>query len=377
MPKKILLVVRWPVGGIRTYMRYVYTKMDKDKYSFTVIGPDISEFEVLASDLERINAKYVPVNTRGFYGRFIKKIFAELVFGNYDLVHSHGFTSGVLTSPIASIARTPHVMTSHDVLRTHQFKGLRGYFKKLVLSTVLPLIDAIQSVSHDAEQNLVEFIPKLKRHPQKLLVIPNGIEIERFADITSRPLRKELGLPDDTFLIGFLGRFMSQKGFDVLVDAVELLSQENGLPKVPIVIGVGSGGFFREDQQMMLERNLGHYFRFIKFEANIASLLSGLDLVVMPSRWEAAGLVAMEALVAGIPLIGTNCLGLREVLANTPATVVEVDNAKQLARAMIDYMETPKKEYFKNFVEEAKQRFNAANTAYTLESLYNRLFKDE
>lgn len=80
---------------------------------------------------------------------------------------------------------------------------------------MLPLIDVIHSVSNDANNNLLDFIPVLKKR-KNCMAISNGVEVERFKGSEKRDLHMELNLPGDAFLIGFMGRFMSLKGFNYL-----------------------------------------------------------------------------------------------------------------------------------------------------------------
>ena len=84
-----------------------------------------------------------------------------------------------------------------------------------------------------------------------MIAIPNGIEVEPFLHAEERDLRGELGLPPETFLIGFLGRFMSQKGFRYLVDALEQVKEHNLLkePLLSLTFGQPDDGFIREEKK--------------------------------------------------------------------------------------------------------------------------------
>src|SRR5690606_14945869 len=104
---------------------------------------------------------------------FTLKVAGELRSGKYDLVHSHGFTSGVCTALSAKLKRTRHLMTSHDVINENQFHGAKGKVKRQVFGTLLNMIDAVHSVSHDAQKNLLEFFPALSHRERKCFVIPN------------------------------------------------------------------------------------------------------------------------------------------------------------------------------------------------------------
>lgn len=375
-PKKILLIVRWPGGGIRTFIRYVYHNIDVSKWHLTILAPESEGLNIIKQDLLGIGAKYISVAgipSDGSSGALIllKKTFKELRNNNYDLVHSHGFISGACAAIPSLINHLPHIMTSHDVINENQFFGLKGKIKKIVLGGVFRLINQIHSVSHDAHNNFIENFPIFKTS-DKCIVIPNGIEIERFNEAEMRDLKSETGTDEGFFLIGFLGRFMSQKGFKYLIEAIEIL-KKNELPLKPVVITFGDGGFASRDKKHIRDIGLEDHFRFMPFTPNIASTIKGLDLIAMPSLWEACPLQPMEALVCGTPFVGTDCVGLREVLENTPAITVPKANSKELAQAIIREILDHRKSIFLDFKEEAARRYDVAKTRSSIFQLYEKL----
>jgi len=364
---KILFVIRWPVGGIRTFIRYVYRNFDFRKYSFTIIAPDVPELRILLTDLDGLDVLYVPLGKNPSNISFFRAVSKTIISGKFDLIHSQGFTAGICSILGSLLTQTPHILTSHDVFRADQFKGVKGYIKKKALLFALPTIDLIHSVSHDAQQNLTEYVPSLKIFKKKLIVIQNGIEVERFLNSNKQDLRKKLDLPDNTFLIGFLGRFMSQKGFVYLIDAMKILCNSSGLSKKPVVLAFGGGAFIREEKQDVMEKGLKSSVYFMPFTPDVSATISGLDVVAMPSLWEACGLVAIEAMVSGVPIIGTDCIGLREVLKDTPATVVPMKDSHALADALMREMHNPSQLKAILFKEEAARRFDVKKQSKELE----------
>jgi glycosyltransferase involved in cell wall biosynthesis len=366
----ILVVIRWPVGGMRTFIRYVYRRFDPSRYKITILLPQYSEHEALIEDLKELKPEYIVLRPHFSILQFFVCLFRVLKNNRIDLIHSHGLTAGVLCALPARLSRTKHIMTSHDILLSKQFLGLKGLLKKKVLSILLSKIDVIHSVSNDAQNNLLEFVPRLKKRANRCVMIPNGIEIEHFQGDEKRDFHRELNLPKDTFLIGFLGRFMSQKGFVYLIEAVELLVKKTGIPKRPVVLAFGYGGFIREDRECIKIKDLEKYFHFLPFTPNVSPTLKGLDVVVMPSLWEACGLLAMEAMVAGVPLIGTECIGLREVIKGTPTVMIPVKNGAALAEALSNEINHPSKKRAEAFQKEAAQRFDIKEHTATHENIF-------
>jgi glycosyltransferase involved in cell wall biosynthesis len=373
--RKVLLVVRWPVGGIRTFLRYVYRNFDPDRWHFTIIAPEIDELKVLVDDLSGLDIEYRPIEKKPSAMTFLLCIASHLLKNRYDLVHSHGFTSGMCAALPTYLWRIPHLMTSHDVINANQFSGLKGRIKQKGMAVLLRLVNKIHSVSYDAENNLLKYFPELAKRERKCVVIQNGIDVERFLAAEPRDLRGELGLADNTFLIGFMGRFMAQKGFRYLVDAMALLRDEKDLPKRPLVLTFGDGGFIRQEKQTIEERALEDYFHFMPFAPNVAGTIKGVDVVVIPSLWEACPLLPMETFVCGIPVIGSDCIGLREVLQKTPAKLVKSKNSRMLADAIKEEITVSRKNIFVSYIDMAIGRFDVKSQSKELKQIYYSMLK--
>lgn len=361
--KRILLVVRWPVGGIRTFMRYVYTRFDPEQWHFTIVAPDHSELDELADDLKNCDVDFVLTESRPSAFKYGLTIFKQLVTQRFDLIHSHGFTSAICAALPSRLMFCKHIITSHDILNAEQFVGVAGQLKHLALNAALRTASVVHSVSHDAQDNLLSFFPSLRK--RESIVIPNGIEVERFLQASPKNL-----CSDDAFLIGFFGRFMSQKGFRYLVEAIELLASDATLTRQPLVLAFGWGGFVEREKREIKEKGLEKYFRFMPFEPNVAGAIKGVDVVVMPSLWEACGLLAMETLVCGTPLIATDCIGLREVVAGTPAIQIPLRDARTLANEVSRMMKGDCVENFKDFSTKAAMKYDVKYQAAEIMHLY-------
>lgn len=371
-PVNVLLVVRWPVGGIRTFLKYVYQNFPDHRFQFSFVGADTEGTQTLRSDLDGLFVRWelFPEDGAEISGCF-RAVRRVLNDSKFDLVHAHGFTSAVASIIPARIAGVPVVCTSHDVLNAEQFSGWKGQMKKLLLGLALMGCRNVHSVSFDAQTNLTAAFPMIRKH--KSVVIPNGIQSSRFLAAEQKDVRAELGLAKDQIIIGFFGRFMAQKGFSVLVDAVERLKGE-GRPLPISVLCVGSGGFIREEKAELQRRGLSDAFHFVPFTPDIASYLKGCSVVVMPSRWEACGLLAMEALTAGVPFVGSDCIGLREVIEGTPAVKVRTGDSKSLADGILEAVKIGPGP-FEVFAPLAAKKFDVEHTAKGIQLLYQRVLE--
>ena len=365
---RVLMSSLHPVGGIRTYLRYVFGQANFADVEITLLAPgeDVPGYFSEYMPRDRFVVETVSLDRRDL-ARAIRK---RLSRGKYDLLHSHGLRTGVA----GEIARTgkdvPHLVTIHDVFLPSMFHGARGKAARFGLNIILRRCDLIHTVSEDCGINFREFMPHVRE--ERVRVVANGIDTSRFSDAIPIDARKYFGVDDATFMFGFFGRFMAQKGFRTIVDAVERIDR-SGPTRAFRVVTFGWGGFIREDYQYLQDKGLGHYFVQHPGTDEPERWMKAMDAVLMPSRWEACGLVGMEALAAGVPIIGANCLGLREVFAGSPAMVITPGNPGDLAAAMSDMFGTNRKQEFRSYAPTAMDRFDVSKCAAGIRSLYDEL----
>jgi len=374
---RILVPIRHPVGGIRTYLKYTYRHLDKDLYEFTLLAPYKDFLERLKKDLNGLNLKTVYTGREASALSMLSAMFKNLYLNKYDLIHSQGFTAGIITVFANLLWKIPHLMTSHDVFRDDLFYEKFSFLQKKIMEIIFKNVTIIQSVTYDAQNNLLQYLPGLKVNSKKLIVIRNGVDIEEFLERDSKK-RQEIFIHknNDQFVIGFIGRFMPQKGFIYLIEIVNHLSKLIRTDqKFKVVCVGGYGGFIREYKKAIGESGLMNYFEFIDFQENVNSVLRQMNILAMPSLWEAYGLVAVEALLCGTPIVTFSCIGLREILNDTPAIMVPVRDSEAMAREIVkvinDYQNV--KYQFDAFVPEAKRRFDVRAAAYSLERVFKGL----
>lgn len=374
--KNILLVVRWPVGGIRTYIKYVFSGPEFVDSRITVVAPDVGG---LRSQFGTVfpAQRFAYVSCEDSVSGLLRATWCLLKQGNFDLINVQGFTSAIATllPSLVHGAGISRVLTVHDVLHSGQFSGIKGRVKRWIMAQVLKRYQCIIPVSHDCRDNMVSFLPEVMA--TRIHTILNGVSVERLTASQPLDLRHALGVDDSVLLIGFMGRFMAQKGFRYLVDAIELLLREPNLRRRPLVTCYGSGGFYREEKVAIEARGLGDYFRFFDHIEDVGAAMKALDVVVMPSLWEACPLLPMEVLICGTPLIASNCIGLREVVADTPAWVVPQADATALAHALCEVASDNRGAEFSAYAPLAAQRFDVATTRAALAALYVELLEGQ
>jgi glycosyltransferase involved in cell wall biosynthesis len=182
-------------------------------------------------------------------------------------------------------------------------------------------------------------------------------------------------VPEGTALVGFLGRFMPEKGFPLLLEAAARLGAEGGVPPFHLA-AFGSGDYRREYRREAGRLGLAAAVTLLDFVPDVRPVLREMDLVVVPSLWEASSLVSMEAMALGVPVLGSDCPGLREVLRCTPSRTVRAGDAGALADGLRAALQLPRAAEARAFAAEARARFDNAPSARRLASLFAELVQE-
>ena len=187
------------------------------------------------------------------------------------------------------------------------------------------LADAITTFSRATEDILVQTPisrSRIERIPCGIAVPPNLIE--------RTDARRELGLDEDTFVVGCVARLVSHKGVDILIDAMDT----EALHESTLVI-VGDGPIRGELEQRAA--SVPHLdVRFLGRVKSVDDVLAACDVFALPSRLEGFGLVYVEAAMHGVPSVGTKVGGIPDaVIDGVTGLLVDVDDVDAFRRALV------------------------------------------
>ncbi|MGA5703661.1 glycosyltransferase [Peterkaempfera bronchialis] len=232
--------------------------------------------------------------------------------GGYDLVHTHLYRAclyGRLAARLAGVRAI--VATEHSLLdgriegrpTTPAVRALYLAAERLGSTTV--------AVSAEVEGRLAAWgVP-----PHRLHLLPNGIDAARHTRPTAsraalrQTLRAELGLPQQAHVVGGVGRLVPGKRFQVLVDALALLTARRAA-REPWLLLVGDGPERAALQRRARLAGVGHRTVLTGERDDVPDLLTAMDVLAAPSTRETFGLAVLEGLAAGLPVRYTCCPAL-------------------------------------------------------------------
>ena len=375
--KRVLVPVANPLGGIRTYMLYNLKPICKQGFHFTFLSKKGSTFDTFQQDVvDWPGVDFISIPKDGSYW---KTIHAALKTKRFSLIHSQGLRAGTEAAVANFFTTTPHLITLHDVIvPQNDVPGKFKWLKKKISGFFTRRATCIIPVSRDCAENHLGHFPCWKNGPCKIEAISNGINVkgllesrDAFCHSGYPSLRQEHNVADNVVLGGFFGRFMPQKGFKYLLEALSELARRGYQDRFRLFATKDNHGYRNETIRSVAERpEVAPMVHFIEPVADIAPILSQMDVLVMPSLWEACPILPMEAMVLGIPVIGSDAIGLREVLRETPSITPPKENAIALANAIEQFINNPFTEKAKSFEVEAQKRFDVKTAAEKLVSLY-------
>jgi len=189
------------------------------------------------------------------------------------------------------------------------------------------------------KENVLE---RTKIKKDKIIVIPYCIELDRFQNIneTKESIRADLNIPQDAFLIGIIGRFEPGKGQHLLIEALRIL-KEKGIEAHALLAGENTHhvpDLLKNAKDYGLEKQV-HLTGYIK---EVQRMYKALDIYAMASCAETFGMVTVEAMAAGIPIIGAKAGGTAYLIKeNNTGLFFQNENAEDLADKIVILKENP------------------------------------
>jgi D-inositol-3-phosphate glycosyltransferase len=255
----------------------------------------------------------------------------------YDLIHSHYWLSGRVGRLAQDRWYTPHVVMFHTT----------GVAKRVACGQERePLLRLIaeRRLAHSSDRILAaterekELLVRYFRMPgEKIGVVPCGVDLERFQPVSRDLARKELGLPNDQFVVLYVGRFAPVKGLERLVAAASHLRSRRELSF--LIIG-GEGRKARSSAELSRLAQRASVEDIVRLQGRVEHELlplyySAADVLVIPSYYESFGLVALESLACGTPVIATR-VGAMDTLIQDGKTglLVESPSPRSFASAI-------------------------------------------
>jgi glycosyltransferase involved in cell wall biosynthesis len=240
-----------------------------------------------------------------------------------DLLHVNEFGWNLDLVMGAALARIPIVLHVQNPLSV-EFRNLHRFLAAKVIF--------VSAKQRDETRHLHRVLPKT-------MVLHNAIDVARFTG--ARSIRRELGFDESHIIVGTIAQIAHYKGIDVVLNVARVLCPRVSALRF-IVIGrprVGEEELAAKLFQAAENPELQGRVRFLGRRADIPELLASMDMFLLPSREEPFGIVVLEAMASGLPVVASRVGGIPEIIpSDEMGLLVPTDAPSAVADALTELM---------------------------------------
>lgn len=338
------------VSGAEGLLLMILSRLDRGRFEPVVVCPGqeslatmVSTFGVPVETVPSLEARftwradYLVRYLKSFY-QVISQVRRKVISIKPDLIHANSIRSGLVATAATIGLRTTVVWHLHDLLPRHPFSSVIRAFAWL--SGRARMIAVSSAV---ADNFRGAFFPLRKR----ISVILNAIDLDKFQPVLIAKQEKhdELQLSKAEPVIGIVGQITPRKGQLELLRAFSQVLVD--LPRAMLLI-VGAPLFNRDDEYLALlnqsaaEMGVAQNVRVLGSRLDVAAIMQALDLLVINSSAEPFGLVALEAMACGTPVLATATGGLTEIIEHAKnGWLVSLRDERALAAAIVSLCRQP------------------------------------
>ena len=233
----------------------------------------------------------------------------------YDVVHSHYWLSAWVGRELSQAINVPHVVTFHT-LSLIKMQSRAGEIEQ----TERPVVEAEVMATAD---RIIAFSPHERdamarlygADARKVSLVPCGVDLEVFRPLDQKSVRSRLGLNGEKILL-YVGRVEPIKGLDLLVETAAQMDSTEGVRMMVVGADVNGDREMHRVKQLAKERDLEDKIDFVGQvdHDDLPLYYNAADVCVVPSYYESFGLVALESMACGTPVVATRVGGLSTII---------------------------------------------------------------
>lgn len=365
------------VGGVARSVEAFTTECRKRGNRVMVIAPVFENLPETEVDVVRLPA------IQHFSGSDFSVVlpiprFLEAILKDFkpDIVHSHHpFLVGSTAVRIAHVHELPLVFTHHTLYEkyTHYVPGDSQAMKRFAIQLSTDYANLCDQVIAPSE-SVAELI-RGRGVETQIDVIPTGVEIERYRHGDRTKFRASMGIPDDAFVIGHVGRLAPEKNLEFLAHSLATFIQEKSHAHV-IIAGAGpSEQTIRDIFNRTNTSDRLHITGILKGD-ELVNVYHAMDIFAFASTSETQGMVLTEAMAAAIPVVALDASGVREVVVDYHNGRLLRENKIDSFVSALDWLASLDQKEMNKLKQEARNTantFSIRNTADKVLLLYEKI----
>ena len=292
----------------------------------------------LLAEAEERDINLLPLNIEGYtHPRLVWRLRNFLREKPVDIIHCQ------LSKDIATVV--PAMRLSGTDIPVVLSKRVGSYIAKkdLLHRFTYAHVSRVLAISDVIHQNVLDTTPMT---PDRVVTLHDAIDTETFSldRVDRRRVRKEFAFDDDMIVIGFVGRFSPGKGHEEFLAAADILRKKYAAIHF-LIVGEASHGEQRYEHKIRticLSLGLEGIVTFAGYRRDIPDVMAAFDIFAFPSHAESFGVVLIEAMAMGRPVVSTNCDGVLDIVVDGETGIyVQPRKPAELAYAIAKLIDNP------------------------------------
>jgi len=302
----------------------------------------------------------------------IAKLYSMFKKEKFDVIHSH------YSRDLWSIVPALCFLRSGCGLVLTKHIGTQKPKKDWLHRKIYRRVDYVIAISNVIKKNIIETHPVPEK---KVVLIPNGIDTEKFTPGKDPEIRKKYGIPENSIVVGIAGRLSWWKGYrEFLLTAKNLVKKYDNI----YFLAVGGATVGEEQEAEDIKEfcrslNIHGKVIFAGFQKEPERFYRAMDIFVYPAYAEAFGLVVAEAMSCGLPVVASDSDGILDIVDDgVTGILVSVKDTNKVTEAVLSLLQDTEK--ITNFSNAARERvlkyFSNKNMLMQMECIYNKILQE-
>jgi glycosyltransferase involved in cell wall biosynthesis len=318
--KVLQIITRLDKGGSAEDIFITAIGSDRKKYEVTLMSGSVEDpGQDRKKEIEEYGIRHIfipelvrNINLFKDLMAFLK-IYRVLRKEKFDIVHTHTSKAGLLGRLAAKLARVPIIIyTPHGHVFFGYFSSLKTKIFILLEKLASPLADKIVALTNGEKEDYISYKITSER---RLAIICSGIDLNRFKELSSDEklkIKKELGIPENSLVVGTAGRLVPVKGPEFLIEASKII-----VSKYPdtYFLFAGDGPLRQSLEKKACRMGVKENIIFLGWRDDIHKIISIFDIFVLPSLNEGMGRVLVEAMALRKPIVASRVGGIPDLVS--------------------------------------------------------------
>lgn len=355
------------LGGAETLLYNFISASGKEKFEHEVVTIQPVGYYWEEKSFQKLGVKIYPIDfgekhEQNYFGTF--RILSLILKSKPDIIHFHNKSAHLWFFPIFKVAHFllgRKICCINTIHATFQYKN--PLKRRILEKFAAPFIDKQVAISEGVKNYHCK---RFKTNSSNFEIIPNGVPLEKFTKSPFNDVVKNI--------ITVANLFPKTKGYEVSIESIKKLVKI--FPNIKYHI-VGEGPLREMIEAFIRDNNLQNNIKLLGSCDNVPVILSKMDVFLLPSLWEGFGLVNIEAMASGLPVIATNVGGVPEILGYGEFGILIEPNNSEVITSAIELLinDVNRREGLCKKSLERAEKYKLSVMVDKYEKLYDELLK--